>query len=108
MGFFRALARHKVANILLVFVVVQVACIVLGLLFPDSFRYLSMVNVQVLLKSVAPLAILSIGVGLLMISGEFDLSVGSNCALSAYVMAMAYKSGEGLPLLAAVALALLT
>ena len=80
----------------------------LGLLFPDSFRYLSMVNVQVLLKSVAPLAILSIGVGLLMISGEFDLSVGSNCALSAYVMAMAYKSGEGLPLLAAVALALLT
>lgn len=108
MRFFRTLGGQKAANILFVFLAVQLVCIIFALCLPVSFPYLSMGNILVLLKSMAPLAILSIGVGLLMISGEFDLSVGSNCALSAYVMAMTYDSGAGLPLPLAIALALLT
>jgi len=107
MSALRVVLRLKAANILLVFVAVQVVCIVMGLCFPRSFPYLSLNHVQLLLKSMAPLAILSIGVGILMISGEFDLSVGSNCALSAYIMAMTYNDGKGIPLLVAIALALL-
>ena len=37
--------------------------------------------------------IIVIGVGLLMVSGEFDLSVGSNFALASYVLAISLNSG---------------
>jgi ribose/xylose/arabinose/galactoside ABC-type transport system permease subunit len=80
-------------------------CIVVSLLFPEKFRYLSAENLQILLKSIPQLGILAIGVGLLMIAGEFDLSVGSNFVLSAYLMAVAYNSGVPVPLAILTALA---
>ncbi len=101
-----SLQQHKAANILLVFIVVQLACIVIGVLFPYSFPYLKPENIQLLLRSIPPLAILSLGAGLLMIGGEFDLSVGSNFGLAAYVMAMAYNGGKGVPAALAMVLAL--
>ena len=70
--------RSKPAGgIILLFVSIQVIAIIGGLLFPDNFRYLNPANIAVLLKSMAPLGIMAIGVGILMISGEFDLSVGT-------------------------------
>jgi ribose/xylose/arabinose/galactoside ABC-type transport system permease subunit len=92
------LRKHRAGNIVIVFIVVQLVCIVMGVLFPYSFPYVSAKNIQLALRAIPPLAILSIGVGLLMVSGEFDLSVGSNYALSAYVMAMAFNAGLPAPL----------
>jgi simple sugar transport system permease protein len=43
--------------------------------------------------SASELGIIALGVALLMISGEFDLSVGSVSAVAAYVMAMLYQLG---------------
>ena len=48
---------------------------------------------------------MSIGVGILMITGEFDLSVGAVFGLSAYIMAMVYTAG--MPILVGVLGALL-
>ena len=48
--------------------------------------------------------IVTIGVAILMISGEFDLSVGSNFALASYVLALSLIGG--LPVLPSIALAL--
>lgn len=98
--------RHPVGNILLVFVVVQITCIVAGLLYPNSFGYLTPGNVQVMLKAIPPLAIMVIGVNILMIAGEFDLSVGSCFAFAGLVMASAFNAGS--PLILALALALMT
>ena len=98
------LRGSKSGNILTVFIVVQVACVVASLIFGERFAYNSVTNIQTLLKSIPPLAILAVGVGILMIAGEFDLSVGSNFAFSAYVMAFAY--GCMWPAWAAVLLAL--
>lgn len=39
--------------------------------------------------------IVVIGVGMLMIAGEFDLSVGSNFALASYVLALSLNAGIG-------------
>lgn len=83
----------KTGNILIVFLVVQLVCITASLIFGDRFAYTSLTNIQTQLKSIPPLAILSVGVGILMIAGEFDLSVGSNFAFTAYVMAFAYGCG---------------
>ena len=104
MKWWNALRKNKAGNIILVFVAVQIVCVVGGLLFPQSFAYLSWASIQTLLKSIAPLAILATGVGLLMIAGEFDLSVGSTFALSAYLMAMSFNAGLPAPLAVLIAL----
>ena len=84
--------RSKPAGgIILLFVSIQVVAIIGGLLFPENFRYLLPANIAVLLKSMAPLGIMAIGVGILMISGEFDLSVGTLYTFCAIVTATMVK-----------------
>lgn len=85
------LVRHKAANILLVFVAVQAVCILASLLFPTQFRYLAGGNIETLLKTIPVLGILSVGVGILMIAGEFDLSVGSTFAFTSFLMAWMFN-----------------
>jgi len=65
-------------GIAVLFFLVQLTCIVAALLWPDSFRYLSEANIAVTLKAIAPLGIMALGVGVLMIAGEYDLSNGSD------------------------------
>lgn len=98
--------RHPAGNILIIFIILEVSCIIASLLFPDQFRYVSSLNIQSVLRAIPQLGIISIGVGILMIAGEFDLSVGATFTLSALVMANSYDGGCPLPL--AVALGLLT
>lgn len=74
-------------GIAVLFILVQLVCIIAALIAPDQFRYLSAANLAVLMKAIAPLGIMALGVGILMISGEFDLSVGSLYAFCAIVCA---------------------
>ena len=84
--------RSKPAGgIILLFASIQIVAIIGGLLFPENFRYLLPANIAVLLKSMAPLGIMAIGVGILMISGEFDLSVGTLYTFCAIVTATMVK-----------------
>lgn len=93
--------REPITSICILFVVLQVACVIGALGYPDDFRYLSGTNVALLMRAIPILGITSLGVGLLMISGEFDLSVGSVYTLAGYVIALLY--GAGFPLWAAFA-----
>jgi simple sugar transport system permease protein len=77
---------------------------VAGLIVPDQFRFLSPINMKILMRAIPTLGIMSLGVALLMISGEFDLSVGAVFGLSSYVMATSYVAGA--PILIALAMAL--
>jgi simple sugar transport system permease protein len=81
------ISDHPEGGIVVMFVIVQVLCIGGGLLFPDSFRYLLPANIAVVLKSIAPLGIMALGVGILMIAGEYDLSVGATYSFLAIVSA---------------------
>ena len=105
MRLWAVIGRHKAGHILIVFACVQVGCVIAALLFPVDFAYLSTTNIQTMLKSIPLLAILASGVGLLMISGEFDLSVGSNFALTAYIAALSFNSGVPVVLAALLAVA---
>lgn len=73
-------------GIAVLFIVVQIVVITAALIDPD-FRYLTQANIAVMLKAIAPLGIMAIGVGILMIAGEFDLSVGSLYSFCAIVTA---------------------
>jgi simple sugar transport system permease protein len=74
-------------DILVLFVVVQVLCIIAALLFPESFRYLSPSNISVMLKAIPLLGVIALGIGILMVAGEYDLSVGAVYTLCGIVMA---------------------
>lgn len=80
-------ARRSSLDILAVFVVAQVICVIAGLAVPGKFAYVTEGNIQVMLQAIPELGIVAIGVGLLMIAGEFDLSVGANYTFTAIVMA---------------------
>ncbi|WP_436005632.1 ABC transporter permease [Rhizobium sp. LjRoot254] len=80
-------------GILLVFATLQVACIVGALIYPDDFRYLSPQNLTILMKAVPVLGCLALGAGILMISGEFDLSIGSVYTFTAILMATLVNDG---------------
>ncbi len=88
-----ALLSMPAGAILLVFVIVQIACIAAGLLFADDFRYLSPQNMGIMMRSVPVLGCLALGAGVLMIAGEFDLSIGSVYTLTAIVMAVLVGNG---------------
>jgi len=67
--------------------VIELLCVLGGLLFPTQFRYLSNANISVTLQAIPTIGFISLGVGLLMIAGEYDLSVGSVYTFTAIVAA---------------------
>ncbi len=102
---FKRLMREPIANIVLLFIILQIACIAVALAYPDDFRYLSATNVSLLMKAIPTLGIIALGVGILMITGEFDLSVGSVYTLAGYTTAIVFTAGY--PVLVAVGCAVL-
>ncbi len=95
---FARFRRNPALSALIVFIALQLSCIVAGLLYPDDFRYLSEDNVAVILRSIPVLGIVSLGVGILMISGEYDLSVGATFTLTSLLLAETYLAGMPLGL----------
>ena len=70
-----------------------------------SDRFLTLNNFMIVLQPLPEIALMAIGVTVLMIAGEFDLSVGSVFALSPMVMVMLLA--EGMPVGLAIAVGLL-
>ena len=105
-----ARATRSSGGIIIVFSLVVLGCIVAGLIFPDKFRFLTASNIATLLRAVPLLGTLALGVGILMVAGEIDLSVGSLFLLSSFVMAVAHADGWpiGWAVLAALAIGLAT
>ena len=87
-SWFRGFRRTTDASILVVFVAIQVVCIAAALIAPNEFRYLSGPNISVMLQAIPALGIVALGVGVLMIAGEFDLSVGTAATFVWVVAAM--------------------
>ncbi len=74
-------------GIAVMYIAVQVICVAGALMFPDVFRYLLPANISVTLKSIAVPGIMALGVGVLMIAGEYDLSVGAQYSLLSIICA---------------------
>ncbi|HTP60360.1 MAG TPA: ABC transporter permease, partial [Spirochaetia bacterium] len=66
--------------------------LVTGLINP---RFFGLNNIENILEQVSVLGLVAAGATLLMISGNFDISVGANIGISACVMAMSIKAGVG-------------
>jgi simple sugar transport system permease protein len=80
-------------DILALFVVLQVGSIIYAVARPNSFAFLTKPNLLISFQTIPLTGIVALGVGLLMISGEFDLSVGANFIFSSVVMAQLNSNG---------------
>jgi simple sugar transport system permease protein len=85
--------QQSAVDVLVLFLVVQIGSIVYGLIDPDAFPYTSSANVSIALQVIPLVGIPALGVGVLMIAGEFDLSVGANYVFSGMVMAKLAEGG---------------
>jgi simple sugar transport system permease protein len=61
--------------------------VVYAVVRPDDFAFLTHANLTTAMQTIPFLGIPALGVGLLMIAGEFDLSIGPNYVFSSIVMA---------------------
>ncbi|MBL9072173.1 ABC transporter permease [Tabrizicola sp.] len=92
-------------GIAVLFLAVQLVVIAVSLANP-SFRYLDAANIAVTLKAIAPLGVMALGVSILMIAGEFDLSVGalySFCSIVAATLTMTWGGDSGADVPSAIA-----
>jgi len=98
--------QQSAFDILILFLVVQVASVIYGLISPDTFPYNSFANISNALEAI-PISpgIPALGVGILMIAGEFDLSVGANFIFSSILMAELATNGLSVWLAALIGLA---
>ena len=103
---FNALRRYKAGNVVIVFGVIQILAILFAISSPETFRYLDPMNLQVIFRSIPTLGIIALGVNLLMIAGEFDLSVGATYTMATLIMAKLFNAGVSVWLAALVALAI--
>ncbi len=97
-GLWNRLRRHPAGAVFIVCAIFLVACVVVGEIYPDDFRFTRTINFKILLRSFGPLGILAIGMGILMIAGEFDLSAGAIFIVGPYVGALAWEAGVPLPI----------
>ncbi len=75
-------------------IVALISFLVLFLFFTSrADNFLSLVSLTNILTIASIKGIFVVGVAMLMISGEFDLSVGSTLAVAAYVFALTLESG---------------
>jgi len=92
------LRLHPAGPVALMFFGLLAACIVAGLVVPDQFVFLGAGNLKLLLRAVPNYGLVAVGVGLLMIAGEFDLSVGAVYVVAPFAMGFAVVQGVPLPL----------
>src|SRR5260370_39071388 len=86
--------QQSAFDILILFLVVIGASVVYGFISPDTFAFNSFANIQNALYTIPiEVGIPALGVGVLMIAGEFDLSVGINYVFSSIVTAQLATNG---------------
>ncbi len=98
--------QQSALDILIIFLIVQVISVIYGLISPNTFAYNSYGNILTALQSIpTSVGIPALGVGILMIAGEFDLSVGSNYIFSSILTAQLATNGLNVWLAALIGLA---
>ncbi len=83
--------QQSAVDILAIFLILQVASIIFSLADPGTFAFTSTANLLVAFQTIPLLGVVAVGVGILMIAGEFDLSVGANYLFSSLMMAQIYQ-----------------
>lgn len=93
----RRLKRYPAINIVVVYALFLLGLALFTIAKGGDFAFYSELNLSVLSQQIPITAIVAIGVGILMISGEFDISVAATFTFAAFVTALTLQD-VGLPL----------
>jgi simple sugar transport system permease protein len=90
--------KEKIAGVFSTFrsmgiLVVFIVLVAIVAIFSHDHNFIRADNIQILLSIGSEFSIVVLGVGLLMISGEFDLSIGSTLALCSFIFVVLFKAG---------------
>jgi simple sugar transport system permease protein len=85
----RRITRSSAANITVLYGLLVLGLALATLFAPGELNFFSEGNLAVLSQQVPIIAILAIGAGILMIAGEFDLSLAGMSTLAAYLLSLA-------------------
>ncbi len=97
--------QQSAIDVLILFLIVIAISVIYGFISPDTFAFNSFANIQTALYTIPiEVGIPALGVGVLMIAGEFDLSVGINFIFSSIVMAQLATNGMNVWLAALIGL----
>jgi simple sugar transport system permease protein len=88
------LRQYQAINIVLVYGLLVVICAGWSLLYPEQLRFAAEGNLAILSQQVPVTAIVAIGVGLLMVGGEFDISVAGTFTLVPFIVAITLSKFE--------------
>jgi simple sugar transport system permease protein len=88
-SFLNAFLQFKSLGVLVIFVVL----VVLMSIFSPENNFIRAKNIQNLLSFGSEFGIIVLGAGMLMIAGEFDLSVGSVLAFSSFIFGALFRAG---------------
>jgi simple sugar transport system permease protein len=94
MAWYRDRRGRGALEIGIIFVVVQLGCVAAWVNDSAKFPYLSQSIMSVMSQSIAWLGLLGIGAGVLMIAGEFDLSMAMNLGMCELVFITWYADGH--------------
>lgn len=82
-----------VGNVFVVFVLLQVVVILVLFVFYENFCYVLVINILFFLKLMVVIGVMVLGVGILMVVGEFDLFVGLVMIFVVIVMVIFVQDG---------------
>jgi len=91
MKFTKPFLSYRFSSIFLIFI-----GLVLLFTFFSRYRFISGGNIEVLLALGSEFSIIALGVGILMICGEFDLSIGSILVFCSFVFVKLFEVGMNL------------
>ena len=86
----RRLKNYQAINIVVVYGLFLVAIIAWSLVAPDDFHFVTVGNLAVLAQQIPITAIAAVGIGLLMVSGEFDISIAGTFTLVAFIVTITF------------------
>lgn len=98
--FFHSLIRMRALNVFFIFLLLGIVFAI----FSPGHRFFSKDNLEVFLALGSEFTIVALVVGMLMISGEFDLSVGSILVFCAFTFIKIFDAGLNIYLAALIAL----
>jgi simple sugar transport system permease protein len=93
-------------EVTVLFLLLQLGCVIFALKYPTSFAYLDKANIGVMSQSIPWLAMLAIGSGIVMMAGELDLSIAMSMGMCEMVFITWYSGGHSAIVSALVAIGL--
>jgi simple sugar transport system permease protein len=81
--------RMRAINVFLIFAILFAVFAI----FSPGHRFLSADNLEIFLATAAEFTMIALAIGMLMIAGEFDLSVGSVLAFCSYAFVKLFETG---------------